>query len=44
MARFARHPGRGRPGLHVLLWFTAGVIRRLRRVTRLRLKTSSLFL
>jgi hypothetical protein len=40
MARCARHPGRGRPGLHV----TAGRNPEVTVVTRLRLKDSSLFL
>jgi hypothetical protein len=44
MARSARHPGRWRPGLHVLLWFTAGRNPEVTAVKRLRLKTSSLFL
>ena len=44
MARFARHPGRGRLGLHVLLWFTAGRNPDVTAGTRLRLKSSSLFL
>jgi len=54
MARYARHPGRERPGLHVrgymfqalhaLLRFTAGRNPDVTAGTRLRLKNSSLFL
>jgi hypothetical protein len=44
MAGCARHPGQGRPGLHVLLRFTAGRNPEVTAGTRLRLKNSSLFL